>query len=238
MKGNDVIIALKKKLRVNTYIALADKLGITAQAVQNWKKCRSVTPRQFVGLVESARKSGAIEFQVNAIRPLVEFYPINKCDSKQGAKYELFDIKTEDGNNHQYRAGLRKDLSSSIGIYIFFDSSGRAIYTGKARQQTLWKEMNNAFNRARGAVQKIKRVKHPGRNQPYKDSDEKARQIKDKIVPLHELACYFSAYDVSDGMINDLEAMLVRSFANDLLNKRMERFGRQRKKKRGRSRRR
>ena len=32
-------------------------------------------------------------------------------------------------------------------------------------------------------------------------------------------------------MINEVEAMLVRSFAYDLLNKRMERFGWQRKKK-------
>ena len=37
------------------------------------------------------------------------------------------------------------------------------------------------------------------------------------------MASYFSAYKVDDGMIGDVEALLVRSFANDLLNIRMER---------------
>jgi len=73
-------------------------------------------------------------------------------------------------------------------------------------------------------VQKIKRVTHPQRNQEYRTGKEKARQIVDHVVPLHELAAYFSAHEVTDGMINEVEAMLVRSFANDLLNKRMERF--------------
>jgi hypothetical protein len=44
-------------------------------------------------------------------------------------------------------------------------------------------------------------------------------------VPLHELAIYFSAYQVDDEMVDKLEALLVRSFANDLLNVRMEKFG-------------
>jgi hypothetical protein len=78
-------------------------------------------------------------------------------------------------------------------------------------------------------VQKIKRVKHPLRNQAYTNSQEKARQITDHVVPLYELASYFSAYEVTDGMVDEVEAMLVRGFANDLLNARMERFGQQRR---------
>jgi hypothetical protein len=65
----------------------------------------------------------------------------------------------------------------------------------------------------------------------YRTSDEKARQITDQVVRLSELASYFSAYQVADGMINEMEAVLVRSFANDLLNKKMERFGQQKKRK-------
>jgi hypothetical protein len=107
---------------------------------------------------------------------------------------------------------------------VFFDSSGRAIYAGKARKQKLWKELNLAFNRRRNDLQTIKRVKHPSTNSLYKTSDEKSRQIREISVPLHELAAYVSAYAVEDGMISVVEAMLVRSFANDLLNKRMERF--------------
>ena len=91
--------------------------------------------------------------------------------------------------------------------------------------------MKFAFNRERGDLQKIKRVRHPSGKTPYRNSEEKSRQIHEFEIPLHDIAAYFSAYQVADGMINEVEAMLVRSFANDLLNKRMERFGQQKKKK-------
>jgi hypothetical protein len=71
--------------------------------------------------------------------------------------------------------------------------------------------------------------RHPTRQQEYRTSDEKTRQINDHVVPLHEIASYFSAYRVSEGMIDDLEALLVRSFANNLLNMKMERFARSRR---------
>ena len=88
--------------------------------------------------------------------------------------------------------------------------------------------MNLALNRDRKAVQKIKRVRHPARRLQYRTTDEKNRQIIDQQVPLWDIATYFSAYEVADEMIEDVEALLVRSFANNLLNKRMERFARHR----------
>lgn len=230
MKGSEVIDTLKRKFKVTTDLELSEHLGISVQSIQNWKNCQSITERRLAGLVYSASRAGACNLQMNAIRPLVEFFRIERCDSKQGAIYELFGVVTENGN-HPYLEGLRKELQSHHGVYVFFDSRGQAIYTGKARRQTLWKEMNDAFNRERGEVQKIRRVNHPARKQAYRTSDEKVRQISDHVVPLYELAAYFSAYQVVDGMINELEAMLVRSFANDLLNKRMERFGHQRRTK-------
>jgi len=96
--------------------------------------------------------------------------------------------------------------------------------------------MTNAFNRKRGELQTIKRVRHPKTKVTYRTSDEKARQIHDYEVPLHELAAYFSAYEVTDGMIPEVESLLVRSFANDLLNKRMEKFSQQKKSHHKRSR--
>jgi hypothetical protein len=231
VKGSNVISALLKKFKVSTDRELAARVGITVQAIQNWKIRKTVTQRQLAGLVHSARRAGASDLQGNAIRPLVEFFRIAKCESRQGANYELFGMNDEDGGTHPYLAGLRKELENHKGVYIFFDSRGQAIYTGKARRQKLWKEMNLAFNRERGEVQKIKRVNHPTRKQTYRTSDEKARQITHYVVPLHELASYFSAYEIADGLINEVEAMLVRSFANDLLNKKMERFGQQKRKK-------
>jgi hypothetical protein len=202
---------------------VANKLGMSIPAIQNWKNRAKVTPRQLAEMIQKTSKAGASNFQATAIRPLVEFFAIAKCESAQGAKYEVFSDK-EDGVEHPYRNGLKKELIEHHGVYVFFDSRGQAIYAGKAKRLNLWKEINSTFNRERGEVQKIKRVRHPSRKQDYRTSDEKSRQIGSHIVPLHELASYFSAYDVTDSMIEDLEALLVRSFANDLLNIRMERF--------------
>jgi hypothetical protein len=219
MRGAELIDDLKKRFRATSDRALSRHLGITAQAIRNWRKRKFVTARMISGVVRSAQKAGMSALAADAIRPVVEFYPIEPCESKQGAKYELFDA-----GNHPYRNGVRNELANNRGVYIFYDSRGRAIYAGKARQQNLWREMTIAFNRDRGEVQKIKRVRHPSRKVQYRTTEEKGRQPKGHMIPLYDLAAYFSAYAVQDGLINKMEAMLVRSFANDLLNKRMEKF--------------
>jgi hypothetical protein len=164
---------------------------------------------------------------------VVEFFPITRHSAKKGSRVEVFTADEAQREKHPYLSGLKKELSSHKGIYIFFDSRGQALYVGKARRQHLWNEMTNAFNRSRGQLQTVRRVKHPERRQTYKTSDEVARQIVPAAVPLHELASYFSAYQVSEGLIGELEAMLVRCAPNDLLNKKMERFGQQRRRKSG-----
>ena len=228
MKGREVISELKKKFRAPTDKALGDVLGLSIPAIHNWKNRPKCTLRQIAGLVHSASKAGAVRFRKNVVRPLVEFFEIDLCESKQGAKWELFDTRDEKGKEHPYFLGLKEELEASRGVYVFFDSRGQAIYAGKARRQSLWREMNLVLNRERRKLQTIKRVKHPGRKVAYRTSDEKARQIIDHQVPLWDIATYFSAYDVADEMIEDVEALLVRSFANNLLNKRMERFARHR----------
>lgn len=228
MNGNDVINALKRKLRVRTDQNLSDRVGIAMPTIQVWKNRRTVTARQVAEIVHRGILAGAKNLQRNAIRPIVEFFPLAKVPSSHGKKLELFAIKSEDGTEHPYLAGLRKELESHQGVYVFFDSRGQAIYAGKTEKQRLWREMKDAFNRSRGDLQRIRRVKHPGRKQKYQNSNEKARQITDELVQLHDLAVYFSAYQVADTMIEDVEAILVRCAANDLLNKRMEQFSRQR----------
>lgn len=140
--------------------------------------------------------------------------------TKSEARWWIFDA----GHTASlYARGLRTELEESFGIYIFYDSRGQALYVGKARQQSIWKEINLAFNRKRD-VQSIALVHHPERNQEFKPGYEKLRQPKDTQLELYDLAYYFSAYHVDDGMIDDLEALMVRGFANNLLNVRMETF--------------
>jgi hypothetical protein len=83
--------------------------------------------------------------------------------------------------------------------------------------------MNLAFNRNR-ELQKINLTHHPDRNQEFKPGHEKLRQPKRTQLALCNLANYFSAYKIDYGMIDDLEALIVRGFANDLLNAKMETF--------------
>jgi hypothetical protein len=219
MNGARLITALKRKFRVATDVALAKHLGVSIPAIQIWKNQRALTARQVAGLIHKA------SFQSNVIRPVVEFFPIERCKTRNGAAFEVFSTDDGNRNSHPYRLGLKNELLKHTGVYVFFDSRGRAIYAGRARRQKLWKEINLAFNRYRGNVQNIRRVKHPTQRRAYQTAEEKRRQIVEFEVELHVLAAYFSAYHVADAMINDLESLLVRSFANDLLNVRMENFG-------------
>jgi DNA-binding transcriptional regulator YiaG len=219
-----VIEAIRRKFGVDSDHRLAALIGITAPALHYWRR-GSITPKRIANAVSSARRAGAREAEVGAIRPIVEFFPLDAVHSKRRANMDLFSTSSA-RKTHTYRVGLQNELKEHHGVYIFFDSRGRALYVGKAKQQSLWKEMTSAFNRSR-QVQRVKRVEHPGRNVQYRTSNEMSRPIRPKRLPLCELAQYFSAYQVSDAFIGELESLLVRSFANDLLNVRMERFSHQ-----------
>lgn len=180
----------------------------------------ALSPLQVASAIAKSRSAAVQKAQFETIQPIVEFYAIEKCLSKREASWQIFN-----GGKDAllYAQGLKAALEGSFGIYVFYDSRGQALYVGKAREQTLWKEMNLAFNRKRD-VQTIALVHHPERNQEFKPGYEKLRQPKDTKLELFDLAWYFSAYSVDDGMIDDLEALMVRSFANNLLNVRMETF--------------
>lgn len=229
MKGVDVINQLKRKLGVQTDAKLGSITGTSVPSIQNWKRRRNVTALQVATLVSKAIRAGAAAALGDAINTIVEFYPIEPCDSRNGAKLEIFSTKTAKGVEHPYRSGLRSSLEARRGVYVFFDSRGRAIYVGKAERQNLWREMNNVLNRDRGDIQRIRRVGHPQSKVKFSSSDERHRQIVKNNVPLHEIAHYVSAYEVSVTMIDDVEALLMRSFANDLLNSNLQRFTRTRR---------
>jgi hypothetical protein len=161
------------------------------------------------------------------VRPIVEFFPLDPVESKRGARWELFGdyFDTDEEVPHRYYTGVKEELKEFCGIYIFYDSRGRALYAGKAQEQSLWDEMNSVYNRSRDEVQTIKLVSHPSRNVEYKSSDEKSRQIRRRPIQLHDLASYFSAYEIAPpSLINLFEALIIRAFANDLLNIKMEKF--------------
>ena len=78
MKGTDIIDALLRKLRVSTDTELAATLGITGQAIRNWRERKTIAPRQVAGLVHRGQLASRKEIYNSAIRPVVEFFRINK----------------------------------------------------------------------------------------------------------------------------------------------------------------
>lgn len=221
MKANDLLAALAKKLGTNSQGELAAVLGVTVQTLINWKnRDEDLSAQQVATALSKSRTAAVLQSQFETIRPIVEFYRIDRCLTKRDAAWLVFN-----GGKGAilYAQGLKATLEDSHGIYIFYDSRGHALYVGKAREQSIWKEMNFAFNRKR-EVQNIALVHHPERNQEFKPGYEKLRQPRDTQLELFDLAHYFSAYRVDEGMIDDLEALMVRGFANDLLNVKMETF--------------
>jgi hypothetical protein len=220
MTGIELLTALKRELPARSDAAVAQMLGLTGGRISQIRQQKTVSART-IATAFARTRAQAIEWaQSKTIQPIVEFFPA-EIDSSKPTKV-LFDDQ-----DSLYKAGLKSKLreATSVGIYVFYDSQGKAIYAGKTEGQTLWKEMNLALNRRRGAeVQNVYRVPHPERNQEFKTGYEQARQIKLVPVGLWEMVVYFSAYVVHPGMIGEVEALLVRAFANDLLNKRMERF--------------
>jgi DNA-binding transcriptional regulator YdaS (Cro superfamily) len=226
--GDELIEQVKRKLRADSYKQLAQMLGITQVNLHTWRGRKALTTRQIANLVHAAKESATDEAHASAIRPIVEFLPIQRGEG--AGRQHFLQVDRRRGQAHPYQEGLRRELESSHGVYIFFDSRGRALYAGKAKLKNLYSEMISAFNRNRD-VQNIWRVKHPERRVAYRRAEDKSRQIRRQSVKLHHLAAYVSAYEVSEGLIDELESLLIRSFPNDLMNTRMEKFRVQRRPK-------
>ncbi|HUW37102.1 MAG TPA: hypothetical protein VMV91_07190 [Rhodocyclaceae bacterium] len=226
MNAEKLIQALKQKLGVKTDSALAKALGITGPALIQWRNQKNdVSALQLANTVAKVRDAAKKDAHRAAIKPLVEFFPIYAVQA--GKKQEVFETGKNAGKQSN---GLRTILEASQGLYVFYDTRGRALYAGQTKKQNLWKELNSAFNRDRSA-QVMTLVRHPTNDVDFRPAYEKVRQPTDINLKLHDLAAYFSAYAVADGMIDDLEALLVRVFPNDLLNFKMEKFGKTAKKK-------
>ena len=225
MDGTILITELTKRLdergengKISDTV-LARYLGITPATLASFKG-KELTARQICNVIDSYAQARVAELVDKSVEPIIEFLQLVPCQTTTRKSWQLFST-LRNGKPNRYLKALRERLEGSHGIYVFHDSRGRAMYVGKAQQLTLWTEMNNAFNRDRKEVQNIKRVTHPISQGGYAARE---RQIVKRPVALHAMASYVSAYEVPDELISKFEALLVRSFANDLSNVRMEHF--------------
>lgn len=145
------------------------------------KRGKNVSPNSIATLVTKAMKRAREDAQSELIRPIVEFFKIDPNGSRQGRKMEIFPPAS--ANERPYLKQLREELKKHHGIYIFYDSRGRALYVGKAQRLSLWVEMKNAFNRPRD-VQEIMRVSHPQHHRvQFRTAYEMHRRIRRQSVP-------------------------------------------------------
>jgi hypothetical protein len=231
----DLLNQLKKKMRTDSDPDLAALLGIRPSVLSTWRNKNSlITSLQVANMLVKARNAAKKQVHSSAIKPIVEFFPIVPVETSNRSK-KKFTVFSEQDDVGNHRKELRNQLlSAKSGLYIFYDSRGRALYAGQTKKQNIWKEMNQAFNRDR-SEQVITLVKHPVKDVKFRPAHEKIRQPVDHQLKLHDLAAYFSAYEVISEMVDNLEALLVRAFPNDLLNFKMEKFKKepQKRKKQG-----
>ena len=139
--------------------------------------------------------------------------------SKQEKKYEIFRF---DDEAPKYNIGVREELRNHTGIYVFFNSQGEPVYVGKATKP-LWGESKTTFNRDLGEspARKLSRPHHPLGKEYSPVMERRISPIQFKI---HDVARFYSAYEVDDEMISDMEAILVRVCTNSVVNLAHPRF--------------
>jgi hypothetical protein len=222
MKAIELFDKLKNDFDLKTDSDLAKLLGLTSGRLSQLRKSNSkLSTRQVVGMLKRTATFAKKKALRSAIRPIVELYPIRRTSSRQEKKWEII---SSDKGKHSKESSLRKYLEKARGIYFYYDSGGKILYTGKTEKQTLWKEMNGAFNRER-QTNKVYLVKHPSTGKTFTPAWKKLRQPKNEVVFLHDIAQFFSVYEVAPEIISNLEAMIIRALCNNLSNVKMEKIG-------------
>lgn len=179
---------VEKKLEAYGNLELADILGVTPARVSQYRTDNKIS----VGKILNRLKQSVFR-----IEPIME---LEEIPLKNGQR----DVKS-------LKKELRDRLKKVNGIYVFYDSLGKAIYVGKTKRagnDHLLGEIKNAWDRQRAYHQQI-RVK-------------KGLSFKYESYKLKDVSHYISAYEISEEHISMIEALLTRILPNNLTNKRIE----------------
>ncbi|WP_281648581.1 helix-turn-helix transcriptional regulator [Parendozoicomonas sp. Alg238-R29] len=168
-----------------TQAELAEAIGVTQGTISNWMS--SGPPKnklhEIVNFFQGFHAS-------NMVKPVIEFEAISPV--KRGESYTFF----PDKKNVKNLSGKIKGIK---GIYIFYNSSGHAIYLGKSEVCV--------FGEAR------KRLSAPLNLPVYNP-----KKSHEPLVA--EQALFISAYSIAEvEAIKNIESFMLRAFANDLNNK-------------------
>lgn len=209
--NNKIISYIQKKMCFKTKREVHDYLGIIAATGNKYDQKKDLNNSEVLNLLKKARKS-AIQ---SSIEIITEYYPIKLTSLR--SNHNFIDVK-----NNKNHLRLKNELEKNRGVYVFYDSSGKAIYVGKASRRSLYHEMISAFNRSRNETRDtmtIIRAQH---------TINKIKNIKfDKCIYRHratisDISAYFSAYKIDQHLIPTVEALMIHAFANNLTNSKIE----------------
>ena len=218
MNTKTLVKSLKLALGVEKNRQLANVLGYNATRITQFigqpEQVTGETVGSLVLKVQEQAKKSALR---NAIKPIVEYCPIDDF-ATPGEQWRVFE--TGDGA-YKYHQGLRAELEQAIGLYIFYDAQGQALYVGKTKKANLWERMHHSFNNKE--VSAIKLTNHPELyDKTFVPAYRKRRPMKTKHFMLHEMAHYFAAYKVEEELIDVAEGLLIAALFNNLGNSRLE----------------
>ena len=178
--------ALEEEYGAVTQHQLASAIGVTQPTISNWKNGGEPSKKNLKALIEFFRAHHA----ASLVKPLLEFQAIQPIRS--GKEWRFSDDQDTIDR-------IKKVTDRKHGLYLFYDSSGHAIYLGKT-ESSLYGE----------AKQRLKATPNRGTYIPIKT-------IKPQMGAV---ARYLSAYEVTNvAAVKNLESFMLRAFANDLRNK-------------------
>lgn len=222
-----VLDELKKHRKLDTDADLARWLGVKQPNISYWRNnSTSATVLTILKRVEEATRAETKKNQRSTlIHAIVEFHPIFKTEGKDGW---LPFATSRDGEQIPFLAGLKKRLEDTrSGIYVFYDSSGTPLYIGQvgrfgSKTNNLWNQMKLSFNRP--GISRDQYGHSINLNEEFITVTDKGPKVSPSRSSrnLFEIACSFSAYQITPGMAGTIEALLLRVMGNMLLNNRME----------------
>lgn len=185
--ASTLISALQTHLDNMSRAELASMLNVTQATVGNWFNDTATPSKPQVGRII---KAFADHTGQNLVQPVFEYRSI---EPKPSGNTWSFGLSVHEEPGH------RADLKGKHGIYIFYDSSGRAIYLGKS-VRCLYQEsktrLGASLNRSLRLPQKIQTAK------------------------AGSISRYMSAYQISiSSGTKNIESFMLRAFANSIYNK-------------------
>ena len=215
MKGGELCDFLRTVANARTDAELARAIGFSSARVAQLRSSNAIKPGYAAKLVEKIVKSQVLTQLKESIKPIVEFFPIERSRVRvQGhGRYIPFDAKRKSGRE------LVSKLKNAHGIYAFYNSQGEIIYIGKTEGQPLYERLTQSYNTKSKA--RLFRVRHPSALYRSRNNNQ-LRRIRKEEVKISDVASYFSAYSAANSLIGKLEALLIRMVPNDLINTKIQ----------------